>query len=425
MSKTKRVTLVEKDTKQAAKVYPNVIKKRGRKVLVFIVRGWKKDGKWQRKQFVNEADADAYAATVNVNLHNEGESRQLVLTSLTETQVREAEDTFRQLGNTYTMPEVTEFFLKHNRAPGFRIDILDAMEIWLNEKAPTVRNQSMKRPKGVLGAFAKFTGNPDVHTVTKESVKAYMKSLRAKDKVSPAKRKTWNHHRDALSEFFAWASLKDLTTNRPWTFNNPAKDIVRYKLKQIAEQRPDITITSVDTVRELMSYAMNYKGGKMVKFFALIYFAGIRPDPSGEIGKMKTVDLTSGKIPIKPVEAKTSSARTVTIMDSLKPWLEMYEDMPIIPLNCKNDAAHIRKKFGLGQDETRHSYISYHVALYGSLAQTALQAGNSETMIKEHYLMFPTHEEGRQFFSIVPDKAKGEAVFIEQEFESRPSLRAI
>ena len=103
----------------------------------------------------------------------------------------------------------------------------------------------------------------------------------------------------------------------------------------------------------------------------------------------------------------------------------MYEDMPIIPPNCKNDAAHIRKKFGLGQDETRHSYISYHVALYGSLAQTALQAGNSETMIKEHYLTFPTHEQGKQFFSIVPDKAKGEAVFIEQEFESRPSLRAI
>ena len=425
MSK-KRVTLVEKDKKQAAAVYPNFIKKRGKTELVFIVRGWKKDGKWQRKQFVNEADADAYAATVNVNLHNEGEAKQLVLTSLTEAQVRESEETFRQLGNTYTMAEVTEFFLKHNRAPGFRINILDALEIYLNAKAPTVRSESLKKPKGVLTAFAKFTGNPDVHTVTKESVLVYMQSRKGKEKGSKASRKTWNHHRDELSSFFKWALLKDLTTNRPWTFNNPVEGVIRYNKDQLAEERPEITVSSVDTVRELMSYAMNYKDGKMVKFFALIYFAGIRPDPSsGEIGKMKTIDLTSGKIPIKPVEAKTSSPRVVTIMDSLKPWLEMYEDMPIIPPNCKNDAAHIRKKFGLGQDETRHSYISYHVALYGSLAQTALQAGNSETMIKEHYLTFPTHEQGKQFFSIVPDKAKGEAVFIEQEFESRPSLRAI
>ena len=189
MSK-KRITLVEKDKKQAAAVYPNIIKKRGKKELVFIVRGWKKDGKWQRKQFVNEAEADAYAATVNVNLHNEGEAKQLVLTSLTEAQVRDAEDTFRQLGNTYEMAEVTEFFLKHNRAPGFRIDILDALEIYLNAKAPTVRAESLKKPKGVLTAFAKFTGNPDVHTVTHESVLVYMQSREGKKKGSKASRKT-------------------------------------------------------------------------------------------------------------------------------------------------------------------------------------------------------------------------------------------
>jgi len=431
MSKGKRVTLVEKNKKQEAKVYTNVINKRGKKHLRFIVRGWKKDGKWQKKQFASEADANAYAASININLENQGEERKLVLTSLNDKQVRAAENVFRELGNSYTIEEVAEFFLKHNRAPDFSIDILDGLEIYLNEKAHEgVRPVTLKKTNGVLRAFAKYAGDPLVHTVTKESIDAYLKTLRANDGTSPAKRKTWNNHRNEIASFFKWAGVRDLTTNRPWTLQNPAEDVLRYSNDRVAEQRPEVRVSSPEVTRDLLTYAMNYKGGKMAKLFALIYFAGIRPDlETGELHKLNAnpslIKLRAGRIAVPPDVAKTKSERPVSIMDNLKPWLEAYKDFPLIPVNGKNDYAHIRKQFDLQQDETRHSFISHHVAVYRSIADAALQAGNSETMIRKHYLTFPTKEEGEAFFSIVPDMAKGEAVIIKQKFDKPNALRAI
>ena len=433
MGKRKRITLTEKgnkgDKKQQAKVYPGKYKKRGITYPCYFVRGWKVDGKWQRLQFANEQEAEAKAAEINVNLHNEGEKQALVLTSLTQQQIAEAEDAFRELKGVYSLSEVTEFFLKHNRAPGFAISLLDGMDIYLEQKEHEgVRKKSRDNVKSVISTFARATDNPNVHTVTEESVKHHLKSLRARDGISRAKRATWNNHRNELCSFFKWAGEKDKTTNRPWLFHNPVETSTRYSSKRLAEDRDDICISSLETVRDLMTYAMNYKDGKLAKLFALIYFAGLRPDyEDGEISKLKTgsIDLEGGRIAVPSDISKTKFERPVTIMPNLRAWLEAYADMPIIPVNAKNLYPHVRREFGLQQDETRHSFISYHVALYRSLAHTALQAGNSESMIKRHYLTFPTHEEGEQFFSIVPDMAKGKAVIKKIKFEDAQHLRVI
>jgi hypothetical protein len=428
MSKKKRVTLVEKDNKdkkQEAKVYTNIITKRGKEHVRYIVRGWKKDGKWQRRQFSDEAEAEAEAASINVNLHNQGEERKLVLTALSDSQVKEAEGVYKELGATYTMKEVMEFFLKHNRAPDFTIDILDGMEIYITEKEREgVRNVTLRKPKGVLRAFAKFAGDPNIHTVTEESIIAYLKSLKAVDGKSPAKKKTWNNHRNELASFFKWAGERDLSTHRPWTFHNPAQGVLRHSNERVAEERPPIATTSPETVKELMSYVMTYKGGKLAKYYALVYFAGVRPDTQlGEISKMngrddELINLATGRIMVPAAVSKNKDARPVKISPNLKVWLEAYKDFPIIPTNCKNFCIHVRDKFGLQQDETRHSFISYYVALTRSLGDTALQAGNSESMIKKHYLNHHSVGEGEKFFSIVPDKATGKAVFSEQYIET-------
>ena len=422
MSNKERVTLTPKGSqrggKQEARVYSGTYKKRGVEYPCYFVRGWKVDGKWQRKQFSNLEAAEAEAASVNINLHNEGEKQSLVLTSLTKAQNAEAEDIYRELGDTYTMREVLDFFLKHNRAPSFTIDLLDGMEIYLNEKEHEgVRAVTLRKPKGVLRAFAKFTGCPDVHAVTKESVIAYLKSLRTADKKQTAKKKTWNNHRNELSSFFKWAGVVDKTTNRPWTFHNPVEGVLRYKNKEVAEQRPPIATTSPEGVKELMTYVMNYEGGKLAKYYALVYFAGIRPDTKdGEIAKIngqedELINLTTGRIMVPASVAKTKDARPVKISENLKAWLEAYKDFPIIPTNCKNFCIHVRDKFGLQKDETRHSFISYYVAVTRSLGDAALQAGNSESMIKKHYLNHHSVEEGEGFFSIIPDREKGVAIY--------------
>ena len=419
MSK-KRVTLKEKTPSrgnQEAKVYPNKYSCRGVEYFNFMVKGWQVDGKWQRKQFSDRDKAEAFADSVNINLKNAGRERALVLTALNEDRVHQAEKAFRTLGDAYTLDEAVTFFLKHNRPPEFTITILDGLKHYLDEKETEgVRVPTTKKTSMILKSFAKHTDNPLVHTVTEESVTAYLKSLRSLDGVTAAKKKTWNNHRNELASFFLWAGKKDFTTNRPWTFSNPTENVAAYSVKRVAEQRPDIVTTSPKGTLELFTYLMNYKEGKLVKWFALAYFAGIRPSTDdGELAKLskredELINLTTGRIMLPADVSKTKDSRPVIISDNLKAWLQAYEGFPIMPVNLKNDYGKVRKKFGLQSDETRHSFISYHVALHRSIGDTALQAGNSERMIKKHYLDHQSKEEGQAFFAITPDLATMQAV---------------
>jgi hypothetical protein len=59
----------------------------------------------------------------------------------------------------------------------------------------------------------------------------------------------------------------------------------------------------------------------------------------------------------------------------------------------------------------RHTFISMHVAKFRSMGDTALQAGNSEAIIKKHYLNLVSPEEADAFWQIVPaHEPKAESV---------------
>ena len=83
---------------------------------------------------------------------------------------------------------------------------------------------------------------------------------------------------------------------------------------------------------------------------------------------------------------------------------------PDHPPNFDRLAKPARKHFGLSHDEARHSFISYHVAAHRYIGDAALQAGNSESIVKRPYLNTHTQDEGGDFFRIVPDPKRRRAV---------------
>jgi hypothetical protein len=86
----------------------------------------------------------------------------------------------------------------------------------------------------------------------------------------------------------------------------------------------------------------------------------------------------------------------------------------------------VRKHFDLAHDEARHSFISYHVAPHRSIGDAALQAGNSESIVKRHYLNTHTQDEGSAFIRTVPDLAARKAVLSPQQIPTaRKHLRAV
>lgn len=54
---------------------------------------------------------------------------------------------------------------------------------------------------------------------------------------------------------------------------------------------------------------------------------------------------------------------------------------------------------------TRHTFCSYHLAAFGSAAQTALEAGHSEAILFTHYRELVTPEAASKFWSIRPSPA--------------------
>lgn len=381
--------------------------------VTHLVQGWQENGKWMRKQFSDRTKAESFAAVKQVAMENKGRAQQMILSTLTQEQHDRAADAFARLGTTYTLPEVVEFFLKHHRPPEFTIRAKDAFKLYIDDKERDgVRDRTLVAIKSVLNQFITETNDPWIHEVTAANVESYLRGLRAKNGTDKATLKTWNNYRNDLSGFFGWCATPDAGTNRPFTFENPVGGVRKFSARQVREgqdAKPETTDTK-DVLR-IFSALMRWRGGVMTRYFAYLYFAGIRPDELKRISAREAglVNLKTRTITIPANISKTRHERHVSISENLAAWLAV-SPAPIIPPNFDRLAKLARKHFSLSHDEARHSFISYHVAAYRSIGDAALQAGNSESIVKRHYLNTHTQDEGGEFFRIVPDLKRRRAV---------------
>jgi len=161
-----------------------------------------------------------------------------------------------------------------------------------------------------------------------------------------------------------------------------------------------------------MVYVEQFQGGRLVPFFALCLFAGIRPClESGEIFRLKPehVRLEDGVIAIDGAVSKVGEPRKVTIQPNLAAWLRAYplKQFPIVFPNPQRYRARFAKKFALSNDIMRHTFLSMFISRFRSFGEAALQAGNSEAIIRKHYLDLKDASEAERFFSILPHQAAG------------------
>jgi hypothetical protein len=260
----------------------------------------------------------------------------------------------------------------------------------------------------LLAALQNFFPKRHVHTVTTEELEAFM-ATRGKA------RKTWNNVRGLLHTFFEYCG----EDRRRWLVTNPAKEL---KVYEIARGIPEIETAA--KLAELFAFLETYSGpakaknqpGYLVPYFALACFAGIRPSVrDGELAKIhampdtrRIIDPALGVIRITPGIAKTDDLRQITIQPNLAAWLARYplKDYPLMVANMDFHVALVRKQFGLGHDVLRHTFVSAHVAKFKSIGATALEAGNSERVIKKHYLNSMTQAEAAAFWAIAPQVAE-------------------
>ena len=258
-----------------------------------------------------------------------------------------------------------------------------------------IRDRTLVQLKSTLGQFEQFVENCNLHEITPEDVERYLRSLRARDGTNQASRKTWNNYRADLHLFFEWCADKQ----RRWLSSNPAADTTKFKI-----DREHIEVLDLERARDLMQSVAKFKEGKLVPYFALALFAGVRP--GGELEKLaehpELVDLSNKVVRITAAVSKTGKPRQIKIRENLYQWLTQFPG-EIFPINCDRELKAVRKKFALSHDVLRHTFISIHIGAFKSFADAALESGNSEKIIRDNYLNTSVTAEAKAFWRILPE----------------------
>ncbi len=365
------------------------------------VTSWRVDGRLHglriRRNFKTREEAGAERAALEAKAAQAASNVRSASTFLTDDQLRQSEAAFRRLADA---PKPLAFYLDYAlanyRAPEREITVDAAVTAYLASKKKeeaqgmlsTCQLKDIRiRLENLVSAFP---GQP-LSTLSREALAAHCQ-------LGNPKPKTFNNRRGVLFTFFKFAFCQD------WVAANPLEKVPHLR---IAHRRGSATTLSAAQATALMHHVEQIDGGSLVPFFALALFAGIRPCVrTGEILKLRPehVRLDTGVILIEPEVSKVRMKRAVTIQPNLAAWLRAYplDRFPIIPANLQHTRAAVAEKFTLSHDIMRHTFISMHVAKYRSMGEAALQAGNSESIIRKHYLDLKTPAEAEAFFNIVP-----------------------
>jgi integrase len=293
------------------------------------------------------------------------------------------------LGGKASIVEACRDWMKRNSTELPKILIPAAVELFKTQ-AETDRKSDdrQKQFRIVLDRFA-LGFNVEAHTLTPGLISGYLAAL-------PLSERSKRNHRDVIRCFNRWLILRGyLPKGTDWLEN-----VQKYSARKLSP----IQIYTPDEVTSLLHVA-----GDMTPFIAIAAFAGLR---HAEIARLDwgEIDLEDGFIEVAAFKSKTGERRLVPIHENLKKWLQPYHQKTgkvIFYANINKQLAKVARRAGLKwkHNALRHSFISYRVAECADVPRVADEAGNSPTMIRQHYLRRVKPALAAQWFNIVPEIA--------------------
>ena len=376
------------------------------------------DGKSIRKNFKTRKEAIAFRQQLEITFLNQESEGQTIWTTLTHDQNRDAiaaVNMLKRSNSSKSLSFAVKYLLQHYKESNENILVEDAVEEYKIQKGRELDRGliSRRQERAIcyeLDKFSTYFESQLVGEVRSKDIVIYLEQANSSEKAQSVK--TWNNRRGYLSTFFKFCFANN------YVLENPIPLVAQFKIKK---SRGTAETLTAKQSRDLMHWLESYKGkqnkngtwwgkpGCLVPYFALTLFAGIRPDYSdGEIKKLRPEDIRydTNVIFIEPQVSKVNEKRTIEIQPNLRTWLEKYpiDDYPIIPQRIRDLLQDVRKQKNLPYDVMRHTFISMIVGAFRSVGDAALQAGNSETIIRKHYLNLKSPKEAKEFRSIVPIK---------------------
>lgn len=241
-----------------------------------------------------------------------------------------------------------------------------------------------------------------------------------RDTVLPLRSREGVKPRTRIADMTAVSTFLDWLVEERKLAANPLDEIKRPKTDALSPRA--LTASQVAT---LLEQARALGDGRLLRYFALAIFAGLRP---GEVNRLSEDQIRpEGKSPIIRVVGgkRRQRARAVPMLPVLRAWLKVAPKiMPVVDFDERDRGLfdEIRQAAGLivwegalrgrrtrlvnhwQDDICRHTFISLRMGMTHDENLVAMESGNSPDVIHAHYLSLMPAAEVRALQRLRPQR---------------------
>jgi integrase len=342
------------------------------------------NGQRIREAFKTREEADERAAQIRIEHQNLGNAAFEMPMDL---RVEASRCASKLKPYDVTITEAVTYYI--DRVLRFRVSptVDEAVKKLIHEKSGNGRRpRTITDMQSRLGKFAADFGARKLSEITVDEVIEWLSKI-----VNTVTRDNYRRHL-----FHLW----HVAVKRKWTGENVIADIDRPRLPE-----PSRGILTVEQVARLLEHADDHG---LVPYIILGTFQGIRPE---ELHKLdwKQVNWTERMITLESGVTKTTWRRIITLNDTTVAWLAPFvrREGPLVDaVKFREQFDALRKAAKITQwpkDGLRHSFGSYHCAMFKDITRTATEMGNSVNVVHRHYRALVTEADAKRFWSLRPD----------------------
>ncbi len=367
---------------------------------VFRVQGRTAEGLRVRQNYRDRAEAVARKAELEIQALNQPCAVGLKRTRLTDDQLAQAEAAFLKL-ESGTLLDAVAHYAAHGGNQVSNTRLTQALDEYMNVKRTRkkLRSRTLQDYTCRLSALRTIHGGREVRSI----VAADLEPLIFKPGQSAY---TNNGNRRVLLGFFRWCK------KQKYIVINPVEDIERAQ-----QDDTEPAIMSLAEIKQMLTGAISYRGGKLLPRLVLEFFMGLRPEETVRLG-WNHIQLQESTIRVTGEVAKLRSRRVIDIPPNAIEWLRLCEGKPLVPENWRRDFDTLRRLAGYKgsypkagdehlkewpNDVIRHTAISYHFAKGNDEHKTAYRSGNSPEVVHGCYKGLVARAEAEEFWSLRPN----------------------
>lgn len=345
------------------------------------------DGKRLRFVRSTKTEAERKAAELRVARENEGRD---ALTMPKELRVDAGKGAALLRPYGASLADAARYYVDHclkfREAPSVKGIVA---RLLADTKAAGRRDRTLRDLQGRLEGFARIFGERQLTSITLPELQAWINDpgLAARSRINNATK---------LSQLWNFA------IRHSWAESNLVEKITR--------PDPEDGEPGILTIPQAAELLENAERFGLLSFVALGLFAGLR---QAELMRLDwaAVKLTERVVIVGAEVAKKRSRRVVDIPDALAAWLSpcVGRKGPVVDAtNFRKNQDALRTAAGIKEwphNALRHSFGSYHLAMFGDAVRTAAQMGHRDVgVLHASYKALVTKQEAERFWALRPGR---------------------